>query len=684
MANNNDKNLLTKFGQVMDDQLQQAMALFTDENEGDAALTLVCAMLKAGNRQGEEAGEDIRRILAECCTAKQINYCLNTLNSKKAIDIAPALESLSSMPKGSKNKLLQTLVELSCCEGETTEQERFLLAQIATSFGVSCEQLLLEIENAEAARTKRKSLLRSGAGILAALAVLAVFVLTATVVVSVFFGLILAYICLPLEKFYEKIFQRNKFCRKVFATLEAIISLGRSMIRFKDVPAVTEEEKAELLAASNRARAVTATISTVVIVVLAAILLFSHFSASYAYGATSSMLKELRKKPVAEVAIDSQGDETKSKKAIFTIKRKPLSPNETILTIKAQKHPAVKVDSNIEKKIGKELDKVNLEAGKAEVAKTPTATEKIEPAVDEKNLLTELQKADSRGRGKIDQFLDWAEVELEKWKPGILGNRYVKLAVDKTELILKDPKAQKALGEFLLKRSGGVFSFTAGMVSILITFIFNLLMTIFFFSLILSHMAKFSGGAKDTGEDATNYVVGAILKSPWLPNISDGAVKEAAMILGEIIRKLKIWLRGYLSIIAIEEVYFVTVFMLLKVPYALPLGAIAGATLLLPLIGPVCSVGLTLLVCLASGSSMTTIVLVLVAYAVMYGVVEQLILYPKIVGGALGLTRLETIIVVLMGGYFVGIAGMIFAIPTAAVLKYLIPKLYMYRPDNGA
>ena len=126
------------------------------------------------------------------------------------------------------------------------------------------------------------------------------------------------------------------------------------------------------------------------------------------------------------------------------------------------------------------------------------------------------------------------------------------------------------------------------------------------------------------------------------------------------------------------------VFIILKIPYGLPLGAIAGATLLLPFIGPICSVGLTLLVCLAAGCSMTQIVLVLIAYAIMYGVIEQLILYPSIVGGALGLTRLETIIVVLLGGYFAGIAGMIFAIPTAAVLKYLIPKLYMYRPGDKA
>jgi predicted PurR-regulated permease PerM len=57
-------------------------------------------------------------------------------------------------------------------------------------------------------------------------------------------------------------------------------------------------------------------------------------------------------------------------------------------------------------------------------------------------------------------------------------------------------------------------------------------------------------------------------------------------------------------------------------------------------------------------------------------VVEQLFLYPAFVGEALGLNILETLIVVLLGGLFAGLAGMIFAVPVASVLKFLIPRLY--------
>ncbi len=60
----------------------------------------------------------------------------------------------------------------------------------------------------------------------------------------------------------------------------------------------------------------------------------------------------------------------------------------------------------------------------------------------------------------------------------------------------------------------------------------------------------------------------------------------------------------------------------------------------------------------------------------MTGIIDQLFIYPAIVGGSLGLNEMETIIVVLLGGILAGISGMIFAVPVAAILKYLIPQTY--------
>jgi len=120
------------------------------------------------------------------------------------------------------------------------------------------------------------------------------------------------------------------------------------------------------------------------------------------------------------------------------------------------------------------------------------------------------------------------------------------------------------------------------------------------------------------------------------------------------------------------------------VPYAPVVGGIAGLTILLPFIGPIASCLLTVTVCLAIGQTSMMIVLAVIGvYLIVNGVAEQLFLYPRFVGEAMGLNILETIIVVLLGGLFAGISGMIFAVPAAAVLKYLIPKIYYsWQGDN--
>jgi len=67
---------------------------------------------------------------------------------------------------------------------------------------------------------------------------------------------------------------------------------------------------------------------------------------------------------------------------------------------------------------------------------------------------------------------------------------------------------------------------------------------------------------------------------------------------------------------------------------------------------------------------------VIICYLIYNGIIEQFILYPAVIGDSLGLSTLETIIVVLLGAVFAGIPGMIFALPAASVAKFIIPQIY--------
>ena len=134
--------------------------------------------------------------------------------------------------------------------------------------------------------------------------------------------------------------------------------------------------------------------------------------------------------------------------------------------------------------------------------------------------------------------------------------------------------------------------------------------------------------------------------------------------------------------IIIEALIYIIVFRILGVPYFFVLGFLAGLTILLPFIGPIVSALLTVTVYYAVGEpSVAVVLMIFLSYFIMNGVIEQLFLYPALVGEALGLSVLETIIVVLVGGLVAGLPGVVFAVPTASVLKFLIPKLYAaWRP----
>ena len=103
----------------------------------------------------------------------------------------------------------------------------------------------------------------------------------------------------------------------------------------------------------------------------------------------------------------------------------------------------------------------------------------------------------------------------------------------------------------------------------------------------------------------------------------------------------------------------------------------------MPYIGPIISCLITLAVAVLTGCTENQILLVPVMYLIYNGCIEQFILYPAVIGDSLGLTTLETIIVVLLGAVFAGIPGMIFALPAASVIKFLVPQIYRCWDKEG-
>ena len=455
------------------------------------------------------------------------------------------------------------------------------------------------------AEKNQSPILSSGtwAGVTVALVVILVFILAATFLKSLVFGIILAYFFLPLEKFFEKRFFQYRPVKAVRGAFRSILEPVRKFrIRISGAKEPSPEERAY----SERASlAMHASIATMITVFLGGLL-------------------------------------------ILLIMAALLVPN------------AVRFGKNLN-------DWANSSEVMVRVEKKLSGW--IEPGTSSKTISGNEDKGESAGKEAhpaakdvrfhtIHEFVTWFRSAVRDY----IQDNY------------------KEAVSLAFTRGSGILSGFFSFVTSLGIFAFDLLLCIFFFFYFLHGMAFFMSGASlsEENESAGAWCVKGIFGSSWMPTVSESTRNEAIAIIDRIALMFNKWIRGYLLIIIIETVLYMILFSLFSVPYAPLLAMIAGSTILLPFLGVLSSSLLTVLVCISFCDANTTGTLlgVCLTYIMVNGILEQLFLYPTLVGGAIGLTMLETIIVVLLGGAFAGIPGMIFAVPTAAVIKYLIPKVY--------
>ncbi|QSH41076.1 AI-2E family transporter [Lentisphaerota bacterium ZTH] len=614
------------------------------DKTGEAVIALFKAVIWADGEPDDEEIEQYEQMLSRHHPPRKVKIFVEQLKSPSTVKVPAELEKLKELPAEKKEHIIQGMIALALADGDYSDAEHLVVAECANSFEIS-EKALSELEeDMKLQDENHRRLFKSGAGVLVALIVIAVFILTATLLKSVLFGLILAYVFLPLEKWYERKLEGKGLVAKAFIVLSKLFmplkKLAAVFRRSKPDENVSEEEMQHRALKKRISKATTLTVFSFLVLLVVLTLFFSVLSASYVAGVGQRVKKW------------------------FGDKQQEITTEQTVSG--AVKQPKSRPHQNIT----------------IQITSTPQSEEDIQKSVD----LPERDKAvQTRPQPKVTtvklngSYGSELISKLETMKPKFKQLPLVRWAIEQVSLFLTNPEAQKELFGALLKRSGGIFTFTATVIGRIFSILLNVLLTIFFFSLFLSKMAEF---IRDDGKDdrkQSEYLVRMIFNGKWLPGATEETLTEGMRIITEVIHKLKTWLRGYLTLICIDAVVYTTGFFLIGVPYAAILGFIAALGILLPYIGPFASAILTVLVTLAVGGasvSMLQIVLIIALYLLQNGIVEQLFLYPAVIGESLGLSTLETIIVVLLGGIFAGITGMIFAIPAAAVLKYLVPQIY--------
>lgn len=114
---------------------------------------------------------------------------------------------------------------------------------------------------------------------------------------------------------------------------------------------------------------------------------------------------------------------------------------------------------------------------------------------------------------------------------------------------------------------------------------------------------------------------------------------------------------------------------ILRLPYALMIGALTTVTALIPIFGAIFSAVI--------GGALILIqdpvqALVFIIMAIVIQQVEGDVVYPHVVGNAVGLPSIWTFVAVTLGGAIAGILGMLIAVPLASIL-YMLIAAYVYK-----
>lgn len=149
----------------------------------------------------------------------------------------------------------------------------------------------------------------------------------------------------------------------------------------------------------------------------------------------------------------------------------------------------------------------------------------------------------------------------------------------------------------------------------------------------------------------------------WLP---PGSRSEVLVFLREVDRVLAGFVRGQVLVSAVVGLLTAAAMVFLGVPFAAVLGLIAAVLNVIPYFGSILAAIPGLL--LAGTISLTLIVKVAVAYLLIQQV-EASILTPRIMGDTMGLHPLALIFALLVGGVYMGLVGMVLAVPVAGLIR---------------
>jgi len=142
--------------------------------------------------------------------------------------------------------------------------------------------------------------------------------------------------------------------------------------------------------------------------------------------------------------------------------------------------------------------------------------------------------------------------------------------------------------------------------------------------------------------------------------------KEITNLVNVLEKKLGGWARGQFALMLLVGILSYIGFILLGIPYALPLAMLAGIFEIVPYIGPVAA---SIPVIILGFSISPFLGFMSIGLAILIQQLENYVLVPKIMEKSTGVSPIITLLSLAVGFRLAGIVGMIISIPIVIIIQ---------------
>lgn len=149
--------------------------------------------------------------------------------------------------------------------------------------------------------------------------------------------------------------------------------------------------------------------------------------------------------------------------------------------------------------------------------------------------------------------------------------------------------------------------------------------------------------------------------------------KDVAFFINTLEVRLGGWARGQFLLMLSIGVFSYIGFMLLGIPYALPLAMLAGIFEIIPYVGPIAAAVPAIIL---GFSTSPFLGFAAIGLALLIQQLENYILVPKIMEKSTGVSPIITLLALAIGLRVAGVVGMIISIPLVIIVQTLLQSKY--------